>query len=92
MNANQAQPFSDEQRMADLLSSEKYMTSVYNGFCCESATPAVRSCLCSLLQDEHRMQEQLFREMSERGWYPVEKAEEQKLTSARMKFQRNVTV
>ena len=92
MNTMQTKSFSDEQRMADLLNCEKHMTSIYNSFCCESATPTVRSCLCSLLQDEHRMQEQLFREMSARGWYPVEKAEDQKLISARMKFEKSLTV
>ncbi len=92
MNNNQNSTMSEQQIMADLLSSEKFMTSIYNTFCCECATPAVKNCLCSLLQDEHRMQDRLFCEMSNRGWYPVEKAEDQKVNSARMKFEKNVTV
>ena len=89
---NQTPAFNEEQKMTDLLSSEKYMTSVYNTYCCESATPAVKNCLCSLLQDEHRMQDELFCEMSTRGWYTVEKAEDQKLNSAKQQFGQNVTV
>ena len=92
MNYTQSTSMTEQQSMADLLSSEKFMTAIYNNFCCECATPAVKNCLCSLLQDEHRMQDRIFHEMSERGWYAVEKAEEQKINAARMKFEKNVTV
>lgn len=92
MSCNQTPTFNDEQKMTDLLCSEKYMTEVYNTFCCETATPTVRSCLCSLLQDSHRIQEEIFHEMSSRGWYPVDSAEDSKIHSARMKFEKNVTV
>ena len=52
----------DQEMMTDLLFDEKFMTSIYNTFCCEAATPAVKSCLMSLLQETHRMQEDLFSE------------------------------
>ena len=32
------------------------------------------------------MQQQLFREMNSRGWYPVTKAEDQKFSQAKKKF------
>ena len=80
----------EQEMMTDLLSTEKFMTSVYNTYCCEAATPAVKSALCSLLQDEHSLQNELFTEMSNRGWYQVEKAEENKISNARMKFGKNV--
>ena len=62
------------------------MTAAYNTFCNETATPALRSCLLSILRDEHTVAEELFNTMSTRGWYPVEAAEEQKVTAAKMKF------
>ena len=82
----------DKEKLTDLLSAEKFASSAYNAYCLEAATPSVRSCLCSLLQDEHRIAEEIFGEMNTRGYYPVEKAEQQKVTAARQKFEKTVTV
>ena len=82
----------EQEMMTDLLSTEKFMTGVYNTYCCEAATPAVKSCLMSLLQDTHRMQEALFAEMSAHGWYQVEKAEDTKLNQEKQKFNKMATV
>ena len=83
---------SEQEMMTDLLSSEKFMTGVYNTYCCEAATPAVKSCLTSLLQETHRMQENLFSEMSTRGWYKTEPAEDAKLQQEKQKFAQTATV
>ncbi len=72
--------------MTDLLTSEKYLSGMYNTCCNETATVSLRSTLMSILEDEHRIGEEIFNEMNTRGWYPVEKAEENKINSARMKF------
>lgn len=90
MNSNVT--FDDKQMITDLLNSQKYLTSVYNGFCCEAATPEVRSCLSAILREEHSIQEELFNEMSNKGWYPVEKAEEAKIQSAKQTYAQTVTV
>lgn len=92
MEQNMKHSMSDQEMMTDLLSSEKFMTSVYNTYCCEAATATVKSTLLSILQDEHRMQEGVFGEMSGRGWYQLEKAEEQKLNSTKQKFSKMATV
>ncbi len=82
----------EKELMTDLLSSEKFLTGVYNTYCCEAATSTVKSALMSLLQDVHRMQEEIFGEMNSRGWYQLEKAEEQKITSEKQKFSKMATV
>lgn len=82
----------DKETLTDLLSAEKFASSAYNSYCLEAATPSVRSCLCSLLQDEHRIAEEVFNEMNTRGYYPVEKAEQQKITAARSQFEKNATM
>ena len=82
----------EQEMMTDLLFGEKFMTSVYNTFCCEAATPAVKSCLMSLLQETHRMQQELFSEMSARGWYKTEPAEDNKLMQEKQKFGQTATV
>jgi len=92
MDFNQNHSMSDREKMTDLLTTQKFLTSVYNTYCCEAATPSVRSTLCSLLQDTHRMQEETFTEMSTRGWYTVEKAEETKINAAKQTYGSTVSV
>ena len=83
--------WNEEQKLTDLLSTQKFLTGAYNSYYCEAATGAVKNCLASILQDEHRIQEEIFNEMNNRGWYPLEKAEEAKLNSARQKFSASAT-
>lgn len=83
--------WNEEQKLTDLLSTQKFLTGAYNSYYCEAATGAVKNCLSSILQDEHRIQEEIFNEMNNRGWYPLEKAEEAKLNSARQKFSASAT-
>ena len=83
--------FNDKEQMTDLLQSEKYLAGSYNSYLLESATPEMTRCLSGLLNDTHSMQQQLFGDMNSRGWYPVTKAEEQKVTAAKQKFGTMVT-
>ena len=84
MNCNYT--YTDKEQITDLLMSEKYLTACYNGYLLEAATPEVIGCLKELLNDTHATQEQLFSEMNSRGWYPVTKAEDQKLNQTKRKY------
>lgn len=84
--------FDDRQRMTDLLSTEKMLAGAYNTFCSEAANAPVRSCLCNLLTDEHRIGEELFSEMSSRSWYTVEAADFRKLESTKQQFASSASV
>ena len=78
--------FGEKEIMHDCLDTEKYLIGMYNAALTEAATPEVVQTLTDLLADSFRMQQQLFREMNSRGWYPVTKAEDQKVTQAKQKF------
>jgi spore coat protein CotF len=91
MNCNANCGFGDKERATDLLQSLKYLTGVYNSSLLEAATPEVVGCLHELLRDTQEMQQKLFQEMNSRDWYPVTKAEEQKIGQAKMKFSAMVT-
>ena len=84
--ANNNCTFGEKEQMHDCLNTEKYLISMYNTALTEAATPEVVQTVTELLSDNYRMQQQLFREMNSRGWYPVAKAEEQKITAAKQKF------
>lgn len=79
----------DQERMQDVLSSEKAMTGTYNLFTNECATPKVRDTFLNLLNEEHKMQANVFEEMKKRGWYPTPAAEQKKIDMVKQKFQCN---
>ena len=83
--------FNEQDKATDLLQSEKYLAGCYNSYLLESATPEVKQCLSGLLNDTHSMQQRLFEDMNSRGWYPVTKAEDQKVMSAKQKFSAKVS-
>ncbi len=91
MNENY-KALTEKEVLTDLLSYQKFITGVYNSDLLESATPEVKKCFMGLLEDEHRIQEEVFRAMYDRGLYPLEQAEEKKLTETKMKFSQNATV
>ena len=91
MEQNQCK-MNEQQKLNDLLSTQKFLTGAYNSYYCESATTAVKNCLSSILADEHRIQEEIFNEMNSRGYYPLEKAEENKINAAKQKFAQKATV
>ena len=84
--ANCEWKFDEKQMLGDALNSQKFIAGVYNNDAMECATPAVRSCICGILEDEHRMQQELFEEMNSRGYYPVEKAEEKKIAETKQTY------
>ncbi len=79
-------PFTDKEKLNDALSSQKQMTSDYNSFINESATPDVVSKVMQILTEEHQIQHDMWCEMNTRGWYPVEKADDNKLNTVKTKF------
>ena len=83
--------FNDKEFAMDALYSQKFIATNYNISLLEAATTEVRNCLQNILDEEYKIQEELYAEMSSRGWYTVEKAEEQKLSKAKQQFGTAVT-
>ena len=71
----------------DVLTSQKNMTGTYNTCANECATPSIRDSLVDILTEEHQIQADVFNEMSKRGWYPVQQAEQQKIQHAKQKYE-----
>lgn len=84
---NQPVTMGDKEMMDDSLSSEKMATDGYNTTANECATPNIRNEILNILSEEHQIQADIFNEMSKRGWYPTEPAEQQKVEQAKQKFQ-----
>ena len=79
--------FGEKEMLTDALASQKYVTENYNTFANECANPAVKNEFMDILNEEHQIQFELFSEMNKRGWYPLEQANQQKVSQAKQKFQ-----
>ena len=90
MQQTQQKQLTDKEQAQDALCTEKFLAAQYNAFVAECATPEMIATLGDLLNETHRMQQGLFREMNSRGWYPVTTAEEQKLAQVKQKFSAGI--
>lgn len=84
--------FDEKQMLGDALNSQKFVSSAYNADILECATPQLKKCFCGILEDEHSIQQEIFDEMSTRGYYPVEKAKEEKIHETKQQYGQCVTV
>lgn len=85
MNSQNSQ-FTEREILQDCLSSQKFTSGNYNLWAGECVNPQLRSAMLEILDDEHQIQNTIFTDMSENGWYPVQQAEQQKIQQARQKF------
>lgn len=76
----------DQTLFEDILSSQKYITETYNTFTNECTTPAIRDEFLNLLNEEHKIQADVFDEMKNRGWYSLAAAEKNKIEQIRQKY------
>ena len=79
--------YDDQEMFNDALYSQKQITENYNLSANECAGAQLRDLFLSILNEEHQIQADLFDEMSKRGWYPVQNADQQQVQQTNTKFQ-----
>jgi len=52
----------------------------------ESSTENVHQVFCDLLTETLKLQHEISKKMEEKGWYPVEQAEQQKIQQTKQKY------
>jgi spore coat protein CotF len=81
-----AQLYTEQQILQDSLMSQKQMTGSYNTFAGECVSEQLRSTMLNILNDEHKIQADIFNSMQSHGWYQVEQADQQKIQQAKQKL------
>lgn len=76
----------DQERVTDMILSEKKMTSNYNTFASECVDDQLRNQYLNILNQSHQAQTALFKAAQSKGWYTVEQAAQSKITEAYNKF------
>ena len=77
----------DKNLMEGILLLEKGVCDLYMLGTIESSTGNVHQAFSKALYESLSMQDSLYSEMSAKGWYPTEQAEQQKIQSVKQKFQ-----
>ena len=82
----------DQERITDLILSEKKMSSNYDTFASECVNVQLRDEYLKLFNQGHQTQTDLFKTAQQKGWYQVEQAPAQKIDQAVQKFSQVPTV
>ncbi len=77
----------DKDIMASVLNEHKLAASSLTNLILESVSPMLRSDAESILTRTFNAQKQVFDMMSQKGWYPVQNANQQEISSAQQKIQ-----
>ena len=77
----------DQERITDLILTEKKMSANYDTFASECVNVQLRDEFLKLLNQGHQTQTKLFQTAQQKGWYQVEPAPASKVQQAQTKFQ-----
>ncbi len=76
----------DQERVTDMILSEKKMSTNYNIFASECVDDQLRNEYLNILNKSHQTQTALFKAAQSKGWYTVEQAPQSKITETYNKF------
>ena len=76
----------DQSIMENLLLTTKGVCDLYMHGTIESATPNVHRAFDAALSDNLCMQEDIYKKMSDKGWYTAQQAEQQKINQVKQKY------
>ncbi len=76
----------DQERITDLILSEKKMSSNYDTFASECVNVQLRDEFLKIFNQGHKTQTDLFKMAQSKGWYQVEQAPASKVDTAYQRF------
>mgnify|MGYP002511451106 FL=1 len=76
----------DQERITDLILTEKKMSANYDTFASECVNVQLRDEFLKLLNQGHQTQTKLFQTAQQKGWYQVEQAPAHTVSQAYTKF------
>ncbi len=76
----------DKNLMEDILLLEKGVCDLFMHGAIESSTDNVHQTFSAALNESLCMQDTLYDKMTEKGWYPTEQVEQNKIDTVKQKF------
>ena len=78
--------YKEKEILGDALATQKNATQLFNTCSNECVHEELRSTMLDILADEHKMQQDVFSSMHERGLYPTPDAQQSKVDEAKQRF------
>ena len=78
----------DQDKMEDLLTAEKYLITSYSTFIPEAVCPQLKNVLTDNFNGCVHNQTEIFDKMNQLGWYPTKNAPKPEIEAARQKYQQ----
>lgn len=75
--------YTEKDILGDALTMSKTSTNNYNTYSNECVHENVRSTMLKLLSEEHEIQNDIFKMMHDKGYYPTPDAEQKKVQEAK---------
>ncbi len=85
-NSNSSSSVDDRAIMDNILSVIKGNCDLFMHGTIESSTPNVHQAFKSSLDESLQVQNEIFNQMSQKGWYTTQQAEQQKISQTKQKF------
>ena len=76
----------DKNLMENILLLEKGACDLFMHGTLESPSPNVHRVFSSALEQSLTMQDNIYSKMQDKGWYPTEQAEQQKINTVKQKY------
>ena len=76
----------DQERLTDLLLTEKKLSNNYDEFASECVNTQLRDTFIQILTQGHQIQTELFQDAQSRGWYKTTPADANQVNQAYQKF------
>lgn len=76
----------DRGLMQNMLLTTKNVCDLYMHGTIESSTANVHCTFDKALKDSLTMQDELYKKMAAKGWYPAEQADQQKIQQVKQKY------
>lgn len=76
----------DRDLLEDILLTVKGACDLYMHGTIESPTPNVHNAFHTALCDSLKMQDDIYKKMAAKGWYPTEQAEQQKIDKVKQTY------
>lgn len=87
-NTNTNISVDDRAIMDNILSVIKGNCDMFMHGTIESTTPNIQQAFKSSLDESLQVQSEIFKQMSQRGWYQPQQAEQQKISQTKQKFSK----
>ena len=78
--------YKEKEILGDALATQKNTTNLFNTCANECVHEGLRSTMLDILAEEHKLQQDIFCSMHERGYYPTPDAQQNKVDETRQRF------